>query len=272
MKTKKIMVLAACGLSLLFFSHAATTQAAIGIKDAKHKTVVRVNREKVKTVQEHVADKVAADQEAVVETSKAATQSKPDIKERIYKILHPDVEETAKTQISTTSDDNMIMGIAKATPDQCVRYLLKNNPYPKLNVSPQELVSYYYEEGSKNGIRPDIAFAQALKETGYFRYGGTVVPAQNNYCGLGTTSATVQGAYFATPKLGVRAHIQHLMAYATEDRPADSIVDPRYSLVRSSYGSNTLTQWKDLNGRWAVPGVGYGQSILQDYYEGILNS
>ncbi len=271
MKTKKIMVLAACSLSLLFFSHAATTQAAIAIKEAKHKTVVHVDREKVKTVQEHVSDKAAADQEAVVETSKAA-QSKPDIKERIYKILHPDVEETTKTQIFTTSDDNMIMGIAKATPDQCVRYLLKNNPYPKLNVSPQELVSYYYEEGSKNGIRPDIAFAQALKETGYFRYGGTVVPAQNNYCGLGTTSATVKGAYFATPKLGVRAHIQHLMAYATEDKPADSIVDPRYSLVRNSYGSNTLTQWKDLNGRWAVPGVGYGQSILKDYYEGILNS
>lgn len=272
MKTKKIMVLAACGLSLMFFSHAATTHAAIGIKDTKHKTVVHIEREKVKTVKEHVADKVSADRKAAEDAGRADTLKKPDIKERIYKILHPDVEEGAKTMVATTSDDNMIMGIAKATQDQCVRYLLKHNPYPKLNVSPQELVSYYYEEGNKNGIRPDIAFAQALKETGYFRYGGTVVPAQNNYCGLGTTSATVQGAYFATPKLGVRAHIQHLMAYATADRPADSIVDPRYSLVRSSYGSNTLTRWKDLNGRWAVPGVGYGQSILKDYYEGILNS
>ena len=165
-----------------------------------------------------------------------------------------------------------IMGGAVATQEQCVRYLLKHNPNPKLNVSPQELVSYYYEEGNRTGIRPDIAFAQALKETGYFRYGGTVIPAQNNYCGLGTTSATVQGAYFATPRLGVKAHIQHLLAYASVEPPQDNIVDPRYDLVRQSYGTNTLTQWKDLNGRWAVPGVGYGQSILEDYYQGILNS
>ena len=44
--------------------------------------------------------------------------------------------------------------------------------------------------------------------------GGTVTPDQNNYCGLGTTSAYVKGAYFPSSQLGVRAHIQHLLAYA----------------------------------------------------------
>ena len=42
----------------------------------------------------------------------------------------------------------------------------------------------------------DLAFSQALLETGFFAFGGTVVPEQNNFCGLGTTSATVRGAYF----------------------------------------------------------------------------
>ena len=89
-----------------------------------------------------------------------------------------------------------------------------------------------------------------------------MTPDQNNYCGLGTTSATVKGAYFATARLGVRAHIQHLLAYASTRQPGEPVVDPRYNLVRDSYGLTTLNKWEDLNGRWAVPGYTYGQSIL----------
>ncbi len=276
MKTKKILSIAACGLSLLLFSGAVNVEASIAIKDgSKTRTVVKVNRQQSQTAQHNtIAKKVKKAQkaEAGQQVEAMDTERELSFQERIYQILHPREAEPDKKAAIASRDDNMIMGGAVATQEQCVRYLLKHNPNPKLNVSPQELVSYYYEEGSRTGIRPDIAFAQALKETGYFRYGGTVIPAQNNYCGLGTTSATVQGAYFATPRLGVKAHIQHLLAYASVEPPQDNIVDPRYELVRRSYGSNTLTQWKDLNGRWAVPGVGYGQSILEDYYQGILNS
>ncbi len=276
MKTKKILSIAACGLSLLLFSGAVNTEASIAIKDgSKSRTVVKVNRQQSQTAQHNtIAKKVKKSQKPEAGQQVEAMDSERELsfQERIYQILHPREAEPDKKAAIASRDDNMIMGGAVATQEQCVRYLLKHNPNPKLNVSPQELVSYYYEEGNRTGIRPDIAFAQALKETGYFRYGGTVIPAQNNYCGLGTTSATVQGAYFATPRLGVKAHIQHLLAYASVEPPQDNIVDPRYDLVRRSYGSNTLTQWKDLNGRWAVPGVGYGQSILEDYYQGILNS
>ena len=158
--------------------------------------------------------------------------------------------------------DTAIIGTPLASQEQCVSYLLSVNPHPAISVSPRELVAYYYEEGAREGIRPDVAFAQALKETGFFRYGGTVTPDQNNYCGLGTTSATVKGAYFATSQIGVRAHIQHLLAYASTRMPAQPVVDPRYNLVRNVYGTSTLGHWQDLNGRWAIPGDSYGQSIL----------
>ena len=158
--------------------------------------------------------------------------------------------------------DTAIIGTPLASQEQCVNYLLSVNPYPAISVTPRELVAYYYEEGTREGIRPDVAFAQALKETGFFRYGGTVTPDQNNYCGLGTTSATVKGAYFANSRIGVRAHIQQLLAYAATRQPIQPVVDPRYDLVRNVYGTNTLGNWQDLNGRWAVPGDSYGQSIL----------
>lgn len=196
--------------------------------------------------------------------------AKGNIRERIQAILHGQTEKSsAKTSrvpspmVPVDLTNEAILGQAMATPQQCVQYLLSVNPKPALSVSPQELVSYYYEEGAREGIRPDVAFAQALKETGYFRYGGTVTPDQNNYCGLGTTSSTVKGVYFSSAQLGVRAHIQHLLAYASTRQPATPVVDPRYALVRSLYGSNTLNTWRDLNGRWAVPGHTYGQSIME---------
>ncbi len=166
--------------------------------------------------------------------------------------------------------DTSIIGTPMATQQQCVKYLLRNNPHPNLSVSPEEIVAYYYEEGRREGIRPDVAFAQALKETGFFRYGGDVVPEQNNYCGLGTTGGGVRGEYFSTAQLGVRAHIQHLLAYSSTRRPSMPVVDPRYSLVRDAYGSRTLGQWQDLNGRWAMPGIRYGQEIMS-MFRAILN-
>ncbi len=195
-----------------------------------------------------------------------AEQGTPDLRTRLQKILHPEEDTTSVSHrvVPTTVSayDDAITGTALASQEQCVRYLLSINPNPRISVSPQQLVSYYYEEGAREGIRPDVAFAQALKETGFFRYGGTVTPDQNNYCGLGTTSATVKGAYFPSARLGVRAHIQHLLAYSSTSRPTETVVDPRYDLVRSSYGTRTLGNWEDLNGRWAVPGNSYGQSIL----------
>ena len=186
------------------------------------------------------------------------------LNERINKILHPKVENTNALDVPITrsSLDESIIGTPLASQQQCLKYLLSVNPHPNIAVSPEQLVAYYYEEGQREGIRPDVAFAQALKETGFFSYGGTVTPDQNNYCGLGTTSDKVKGAYFISPAIGVRAHIQHLLAYASTRKPMSPVVDPRYKLVRDNYGSGTLNRYSELNGRWAVPGNGYGQSIM----------
>ena len=157
-----------------------------------------------------------------------------------------------------------ILGAAEATQAQMAAFIRRRNPQPKLACSVEEIVRLYYEEAGAEGVRADIALCQALKETGFFAYGGDVLPAQNNYCGLGATGNKVKGAYFATPQEGVRAHIQHLMAYATTERPHAPLVDPRYDLVRlyrtDIYGK--IKRWTGLNGVWAVPGTSYGQDIL----------
>lgn len=158
-----------------------------------------------------------------------------------------------------------IKGPAYATQAQMVAFIKRNNPHPKLNCSVEELVGYYYEEAGREGIRPDIVLCQAIKETGFFGYGGDVIPEQNNYCGLGTTGGGVKGAFFETPQLGVRAHVQHLLVYDRTEPPSTDIIDPRYKLVIETHPEiyGQIHNWTDLNGRWAVPGKTYGQDILQ---------
>lgn len=159
--------------------------------------------------------------------------------------------------------DLSIAGPAIATPEQCVQHLLRHNPIPLITVPVQQLVEHYYEEGFREGIRPDVAFAQALHETGYFRYGGDVIPLQNNYCGLGTTGNGVKGAWFPSAEFGVRAQIQHLLAYSSKRPPRFPIVDPRYELLKKTDKFGNSVTWTDLNGKWAVPGKTYGQMILK---------
>ena len=124
-----------------------------------------------------------------------------------------------------------ILGAPTATQNQMVRFIKKNNPNAKLNCTVEEIVKIYYEEGEREGIRPDIAICQAIKETGFWNYGGDVDPKQNNFCGLGATGNKEPGAKFDTPQIGARAHLQHLLAYTTKRPPRTAIVDPRYLLL-----------------------------------------
>lgn len=156
-----------------------------------------------------------------------------------------------------------IMGQASITADRMAAFLLAINSSPQISCSAVELTGYYLSEGATEGVRGDIAFCQAIHETGWFRFGGDVLPEQNNFCGLGATNTTPtgKGAWFETAQLGVRAQIQHLKAYASTDALVNECVDPRFSLVIRGIAPT----WTDLNGRWAVPGTTYGQSILAIY-------
>jgi hypothetical protein len=165
----------------------------------------------------------------------------------------------------------------------------------------EELPELYYEIAEYYGIRPDLAIAQAIKETGSFRYGNLVIPEQNNYCGLYATGVILKGtesiyganpekvtltegnhgADFINPACGVEAHLQHLYAYAT-DLPLPEgrdVLDPRFNLLADALthlrGSAPvfayLGAYDNPNGiGWAYPGVSYGYEIV-DLYEVIYD-
>jgi hypothetical protein len=151
-----------------------------------------------------------------------------------------------------------IMGSAQATAAQMRLFLRSVNP------DAPDYSQLYLDIGARYGVRGDLAFAQSLHETGYWRFTGTVRPYQNNFAGLGALRADVQGATFATPALGIEAQIQHLYGYATKaPLPAGvKVVDPRFQILESAGLRGTAPTYEQLNGKWAVPGTEYGQKIV----------
>jgi len=70
----------------------------------------------------------------------------------------------------------------------------------------------------------------------------------NNFCGLGAIGPEETGHIFPDPRTGVRAHIQHLQAYASTEPLNQELVDPRYRYVKR--GSSPTIH--GLAGTWAA--------------------
>ena len=170
---------------------------------------------------------------------------------------------------STATEKTAIMGKAQATAQQMALFCRSKNSSPQLtSCSLEQLAEMFIEEGEAEGVRGDVAFAQSLHETGYFKFGGIVLPSQNNYAGIGALNgnAAGQAASFPDPRTGVRAQIQHLKAYASTEALVNECVDPRFSLV--ARGVAPYVEWlgaaDNPKGRgWAVPGAGYGANIVK---------
>lgn len=170
---------------------------------------------------------------------------------------------------TTEAGKTEIMGKAKASAQQMALFARSKNAEPQLPAcSLEQLAQFFLEEGEAEGVRGDVAFAQSLHETGFFKYGGIVLPTQNNYAGIGALNgnATGQAATFPDPRTGVRAQIQHLKAYASTEPLVNACVDPRFSLV--TRGSAPYVEWlgaaDNPNGKgWAVPGSGYGANVVK---------
>ena len=108
----------------------------------------------------------------------------------------------------------------------------------------------YLEEAESEGIAVEVAFAQAMKETNWLHFGGDVKIEQFNFAGLGAIGGGVTGLDFSSygedgVRMGIRAHIQHLKAYAsseiTENTLKNPCVDSRFKYVTK--GCAKYVEW-----------------------------
>lgn len=156
-----------------------------------------------------------------------------------------------------------IMGIGRVSPELLGSFLIQANPQAR-EADVLRLARIYTEEAAIEQVNHDIAFIQMCLETGFLRFGGLVSADMHNYCGLGSIGPGQPGERFPDARTGVRAHIQHLKAYASEDPLEQELVNPRYRFVKRG----SAPTFHDLTGRWAMDRE-YGnklQSLLERLY------
>lgn len=151
-----------------------------------------------------------------------------------------------------------LLGTPVLNATELANYFLSQNPNEDRNHLIQ-FASYYIKEAAEEGINSDVAFAQMCLETGYLTFGNLVTPEMHNYCGLGAIDASHPGERFETEQLGVRAHIQHLQAYATTEdvKLNNELIDPRYTWVHKTKLARDVY---DLAGTWATDKQ-YGEKL-----------
>jgi hypothetical protein len=135
-----------------------------------------------------------------------------------------------------------------------------------------DLADMYIQEGLDENVRGDLAFAQAVLETGSFGHA-----FDNNFSGIGACDSCTSEMLFPTPRDGVRAQIQFLLNYADPNSRAANLKHPPdptlYSpdpvkaafMFDTFFGKGDAPVWNIMgNGNWATDPL-YAGKILKIY-------
>lgn len=186
----------------------------------------------------------------------------------LYRVIQSN-EGNLTLDLGVRQSETPLIGTAQVTVEQAQQWA-KNKGAADIFVN---IAPVYWKYGELTGIRPELLYAQAAKETGYGKYTGAVKPEQNNWAGIKTASATGDTTEdhesFATPDDGVRAHFNHMGAYIG----LAPIGEPhaRYHVVKKIQWAGTVKKLEDLGGRWC-PDLYYGYSVLHDYVEPMMQT
>lgn len=182
--------------------------------------------------------------------------------------------------------ESTLVAPARCTAEQAVAYLAKRGV--DRSYSPADLgiiTNHYWTVGDQVGLDPLLAIAQMVHETGGLASWWSLRPRRNP-AGIGVTGETSRdrvapgpdwqmdlkskmwrrGHAFSDWGVAAKAHMGHLLVYSvkpedmTEVQRQIVLFDPRSDLVPRVY-RGSAPRVADLDGHWAVPGVGYGEKI-----------
>jgi hypothetical protein len=169
-----------------------------------------------------------------------------------------------------------VMGDAELTPDQVTAWFESRNVKYRLSggISIGDLVQIYFDEGKAEHVRPELAFAQSVIETGSF---GNAL--DNNYSGIGACDSCQGEPTFPTPRDGVRGQIQLLRNYADPTSRASNLANPPSPTIYGNdpvaaaqaydtfFAKGRTPTWNVMgNGNWATD-PGYAQKVLTGYFQ-----
>jgi hypothetical protein len=172
-----------------------------------------------------------------------------------------------------------VMGDSVMTPSELAGWYRSTGAVPTLapGTTIDDIAQLYVDEGAAEHVRGDLAFAQAIVETGSFK-----VAAGNNFSGIGVCDSCTGGYQFDTPRDGVRAQIQLLRNYADPESRAANL---RYPPASGLYGKDSshaahlydtfflkgkVPLWNQMgNGNWATDTT-YAPKVIAVFAQMIL--
>ena len=198
------------------------------------------------------------------------TLKRAEVCAMLYRVLEKQKGYLAITRydLGIKQTDTPLLGDSTISMDSAIAWAKANNASDLFIDAAQ----YYWQYGELTGIRPEVLYAQAAKETGYGRYGGRVLPEMNNFAGIkkygAVGDATDDHETFPTREDGVRGHFNHMCAYVGLEPIGE--VHGRYKSVKSLAWAGTVKYVEDLGGRWC-PDLYYGYAIVKDLLDKMEN-
>jgi hypothetical protein len=169
-----------------------------------------------------------------------------------------------------------VMGDAELTPEDVTDWFVARGARYRLsgNTTIKDLVTMYFEEGAAEHVRPELAFAQSVLETGSFGHA-----LDNNYGGIGACDSCASEIAFPTPRDGVRGQIQLLKTFADPSSRASELAHPPSPQIfgrdpiaaAASFDTyifkGRIPTWNLMgNGNWATDPT-YASKVLVIYFD-----
>lgn len=173
------------------------------------------------------------------------------------------------SMVNVTSVYHPVMGSTSVTVKQMADYYKAYAYYPSYYANTEAptievFCKIYVEECQAEGVKAEVAFCQAMKETGFLQFGGNVSITQFNFAGLGSTGPGVPGESYPDVRTGIRAQVQHLKAYGCAEPLNQACVDTRFKYV--TRGTAPYVEWLGIQenpyGKGWATATNYGYDIV----------
>ena len=174
---------------------------------------------------------------------------------------------TEAAPVAATDTSPTIIGPSALTAADLVAWFNGSGGDALTAASIQQLAQWYISEGAAEGVRGDLAFAQAIIETGGFT--SSDATALNNYAGIGHCNSCAAGWAFPSPQLGIRGQVQLLRAYAEPGLVVSQLAAPpaiAQVAPQLQFRRGCCATWQSLTGVWATDPI-YGPVILNLYQQ-----
>jgi hypothetical protein len=248
--------------------HADTTAAATAARhhrqltkvvDQDHRNLTASQKKAARAVAAVVADqsRLASDQNRVDTVRRQLDDAHASLTAALAGIPGP---------LPAATTGVTLMGPSTLDANQLTGWFNAQGYLDRTSAPISQLASWYVQAGGILGIRGDVAFAQAMLETGGFA--STDAVGLNNYAGIGHCDTCPAGWSFPSAEDGVIGQLQLLRIFAGAGPPPKGAPAPVLpSLVPSHVGRSGCCQtWESLTGVWATD-PSYGTKILSIYLQ-----